>query len=176
MIRSSLNAAARPASNLRSDEPIGLCLTLDDARAVLEHWQNCGEHLGFSFFRAADGAFQAGRATVARVGARSLTLDAGDRRFVIAIENACMEFTQAELSRPDFRTIEVEGLSVSLENRDWLFLFQKTTRRARYPSHPVEASTIARDDEDRLNERARGSLDESSEQVQAISRLGGEQR
>lgn len=140
MIRSPSNAAAPRWSNLRSGEPIGLCLTLDDARVVLEHWQDCDERLGFSFFRAAEGAVQAGHAAVERVGERSLTLDAGDRRFEVTIENACIEFTQAGFCRPGFKATDVEGLSVLLANDDWLFLFQETTRHAHHSRYSVAAA------------------------------------
>lgn len=131
MSRSPLHVAATTTSNPRSDEPAGLCLTLDDARAVLEHWRNSHECLGFSFFRAAEGWVQTGHASVHCVDARSLVLDAGDRRFAVPIEDAWIEFTQASLCRPGFRTTEVEGLSVSFANDDWLFVFQETTTRPR---------------------------------------------
>jgi hypothetical protein len=143
MIRTQLYAAAPPSPKLRSEEPIGLCLTLDDARVVLEHWQSRDERLGFSFFHAAASALRAGQAAVARVGARLLTLDTRDRRFVVAIENACIEFTQAEFSRPGFKTIDVEGLSVLLANDDWLFLFQEMTSHARYSRYSVRSIVAA---------------------------------
>lgn len=139
MIRTS-SVAATKSSNLRSDEPIGLCLTLDDARVVLEYWQGEGQRLGFSFFRACEGVVRAGQATVVRVGARTVTLDAGDRRFAVAIENACIEFTQVGLCRCDFRTVYAEGLSVSLVNDDWLFLFQEMHGHARYSRYRLEAA------------------------------------
>jgi hypothetical protein len=132
MIRVPLNALATASSNLRSDEPIGLCLTLDDARVVLEHWKTSGQRLGFSFLRAAEGVVLAGHATVARVSTRSLVLERRDLRFDVAIANACIEFTQAEFCRPGVKLIDVEGLSISLANDDWLFLFQERGGRARY--------------------------------------------
>lgn len=131
MTRTPLDSTARTWSRLRSDVPPGLCLTLDDARAVLEHWQAADQRLGFSFFRASDALVRAGQATVAHVGADTLTLDAGDLRFAVPIGNACIEFTQAEVYRRGYETIDAEGLSVFLVNGDWLFLFQETSRRPR---------------------------------------------
>jgi len=164
MIRSLSSAATTASSNLRSDEPIGLCLTLDDARVVLEHWRDSNQHLGFSFFRAAEGAIQMGHATVACVGARSLTLGTKDRRFVVAIENACIEFAQVGFYRPGLGMINVEGLSMSLANEDWLFLFQESNGHARYSRYPAEAAI------DSLAERSEGERVRSSSGSNPIGR------
>jgi hypothetical protein len=124
------------------DRSVGLCLTLDDARAVLEHWHGRAVQLRFSYFRAGGGLIQSGRAVVRRIGPRSITLETGDSRLAVTLTQACVEFRPVELFRPaellklgEFLrpeelaraglagTVQVEGLSISLENQDWLFLF-----------------------------------------------------
>ncbi len=107
-----------------ADPSIGLCLTLDDARAVLEHWHSRATRLGFSYFRAGGGVIQSGHAVVLRLGPRSVTLDTGNSRLAVAVAKACVEFASVDLFTPgEDGTVRVEGLSISLENDDWLFLF-----------------------------------------------------
>jgi hypothetical protein len=106
-----------------ADPSIGLCLTDDDARAVLEHWHGNETRLGFSYFRAGGGLIQSGHAFVFGLGPRSVTLDTGDSRLAFAVTKACVEFTSVDLFAPGVEgTVRVDGLSISLENQDWLFL------------------------------------------------------
>lgn len=98
-------------------------LTASDALSLLQSWQSEAAKLEFGYFRSGGGVLQTGTARIARAKSGLLTLDTEGSRLAIGLINARFEFGNLGLLTPDFRAVhDVEGLSIILENHDWVCL------------------------------------------------------
>ncbi len=98
-------------------------LTSSSAQSMLRRWQSGGAKLEFGYFRCDGSVLQTGTAKILRAKSSLLTLDTEGSRLAIVLNNARFEFGNLGLLTPDFRAIyDIEGLSIILENGDWVTL------------------------------------------------------
>ena len=98
-------------------------LTASSALSMLQKWQSDGMKLEFGYFRSGGGVLQTGTAKVLRAKPGLLTLDTESSRLAVVLHNAKFEFGNLGLLTPDFRAVyDIEGLSIILENHDWICL------------------------------------------------------
>ncbi len=98
-------------------------LTASDALFMLRKWQSEKVKLEFGYFRSGGGVLQTGTARILRAEPSLLTLDTGGSRLAVGLKSAKFDFGNLGLLTPDFRAVyDIEGLSIVLENKDWVCL------------------------------------------------------
>ena len=98
-------------------------LTASDALSMLLKWQSENVKLEFGYFRSGGGVLQTGTARILRAKPSLLTLDTEGSRLAVGLKKAKFDFGNLGLLTPDFRAVyDIEGLSIILENHDWVCL------------------------------------------------------
>ena len=104
-------------------QPPQKLLTASDALSMLLRWQSENIRLEFGYFRSGGGVLQTGTARILRAKSSLLTLDTEGSRLAIGLKKAKFNFGNLGLLTPDFRAVyDVDGLSIVLENLDWVCL------------------------------------------------------
>lgn len=116
--------------NDSSNKEVGLPKTelmTSNAQSMLQEWQSDGIKLEFGYFRSGGAVMQTGTAKVLRAKPGLLTLDTGGSHIAVFLNNARFEYGNLGSLTADFRAVhDVEGLSIILENHDWICLSADT--------------------------------------------------
>ena len=94
----------------------------DDLRERLRYWQATDTALYFLYARSLGGLVQSGRGRIAALGETALTIDAGGCSMFIVLLGAVFDDAPQVFFAPDQNSsVSVAGISIALDNDDWLF-------------------------------------------------------
>lgn len=94
-----------------------------NAPPELNTWQQLNVELSFVYSRSGGGLMQTGRALITEINATHLTLRTTSTTLIVTILNASFSTEPQLFFNSTFtRSRKVAGVSISLENFDWLFL------------------------------------------------------
>jgi hypothetical protein len=94
----------------------------DAPRQRLHEWHAADTTLCFAYARSLGGLVQSGRGRIATLTNTALTIDAGGSSLFVVLNDAKFDDTPQIFFTPDLsRHFQVNGISISLGNHDWLF-------------------------------------------------------